>query len=399
VRIHYEYIREQQQQDANLLQMHQRRPKLFFYIPMEGNIEILVFVKQGDDPNTAWRIALPSSMVHLTIRWFHEILGHCGSKRLRLTLNQRYYHPEMRKFIDRYACDACQRYKLSGPGYGLLPERNVRETPWDDVAVDMIGPWNVPIGDRIVQFKALTIIDPVTNLTELVRVSNKTSAHVASKFEQTWLARYPFPKNVIHDNGGEFTGWEFQRLLEKLNIKDEPITSKNPQSNAIVERMHQTVGNILRTLVHTTPPEDVTSAKRLVDEALSTTQHALRAAVSTALGSSPGALVFGRDMFLDVPMIADWHLIARRREQMVNESLRRENMKRRRYDYVQGQRVMMKVFKPNKLEATAKGPYRIVQVHVNGTVTLELRQAGETNEAVLERVNIRRIIPYKEPMG
>jgi hypothetical protein len=64
-------------------------------------------------------------------------------------------------------------------------------------------------------------------------------------------------------------------------------------------------------------------------------------------------------MFLDVPMIADWHLIARRREQMVNESLRRENMKRRRYDYVQGQRVMMKVYKPNKLEPTAKGPYRL----------------------------------------
>lgn len=397
--LNYEYIREQQQQDANLLQMHQRRPALFFYIPMEGNIDILVFVKQGDDPNTAWRIALPSSMVQMTIRWFHEILGHCGSKRLRLTLNQRYYHPEMRKFIDRYACDACQRYKLSGPGYGLLPERNIRETPWDDVAVDMIGPWNVPIGDRTVQFKALTIIDPVTNLTELVRVSNKTSAHVASKFEQTWLARYPFPKNVIHDNGGEFTGWEFQRLLERLNIKDVPITSKNPQSNAIVERMHQTVGNILRTLVHTTPPEDVTSARNLVDEALSTAQHALRAAVSTALGSSPGALVFGRDMFLDVPMIADWHLIARRREQMVNESLRRENMKRRRYDYVQGQRVMMKVYKPNKLEPTAKGPYRIVQVHVNGTVTLELRQAGANHEAVLERINIRRIIPYKEPTG
>jgi len=70
--LNYEYIREQQQQDANLLQMHQRRPELFFYIPMEGNIDILVFVKQGDDPNTAWRIALPSSMVQMTIWWFQK---------------------------------------------------------------------------------------------------------------------------------------------------------------------------------------------------------------------------------------------------------------------------------------------------------------------------------------
>ena len=389
--LNYAHIRQQQQADADLMQLRQRRPQQYVYVTMGNDIEVLCHVKPGDDPQTGWKIALPTAMVLPTIRWFHEVLGHVGGKRLRLTLNCRYFHPQMRRFIDEYACDSCQRNKLSGRGYGLLPERNIRETPFDDVAVDLIGPWKVDIGNQEVEFKALTCIDPVTNLTELIRVSRKTSAHIRAKFEQAWLARYPWPRNCIHDNGGEFTGEEFQLLLQQLNIKDVPITSKNPQGNSIVERMHQTVGNILRTLVHTNPPENIEDAEALVDEALAAAQHALRATVSTTLGGSPGSLVFGRDMFLDVPLIADWHLIATRREQLVNEALRRENAKRRRFDYVQGQQVLKKIYKPTKLGTRASGPYPINQVHVNGTVTIELRPG------IFERINIRRIIPYRNP--
>ena len=92
---------------------------------------------------------------------------------------------------------------------------------------------------------------------ELVRIDRKTSQHIRDKFEQTWLSRYPWPTRCIHDLGGEFIGHEFQLLLERCSIKDVPTTSKNPQSNAICERMHQTVANILRTVLYTNPPRTV----------------------------------------------------------------------------------------------------------------------------------------------
>jgi hypothetical protein len=154
--------------------------------------------------------------------------------------------------------------------------------------------------------------------------------------------------------------------------------------------MHQTVGNILRTMIYTDSPNTVTEARRLVDKALATAMHAMCASVSTTLGSLPGALVFGRDMFLNIPLIADWHLIAQRREQLVNESLRRQNLKRRRYDYIVGQRILKKVHDPTKLGERTEGPYTITIVHVNGTVTIEL------SPGVTERINVRRIIPYRE---
>ena len=93
-------------------------------------------------------------------------------------------------------------------------------------------------------------------------------------------------------------GFEFQQLLHTLHIKDVPVTSHNPQANAICERMHQTVGNVLRTLLYVNPPQNLGQANELIDSALAPATHAMRANVHTGLRSSPEALAFGRDMFL-----------------------------------------------------------------------------------------------------
>ena len=128
--------------------------------------------------------------------------------------------------------------------------------------------------------------------------------------------------------------------------------------------MHQTVGNVPRTLVHTNPPYNMTDAKHIVDDALATAMHATRTTVATTLGSCPGSLAFSRDMFLNVPLIADWQAIARNCEHHVNEFLRHANRKRRQYDYAPGQQVLKKVHNPTKLGVRTEGPYTIECVHV-----------------------------------
>ena len=122
-------------------------------------------------------------------------------------------------------CEVCQRNKALNRQYGHLPERHAPLMPWDMVAVDLIGPWKITVNDRDLEFNALTCIDPVTNLVELVRIENKTAAHVANKFENVWLARYPKPTKCIHDNGGEFIGADFQLKLEQHGVLDAPTTS------------------------------------------------------------------------------------------------------------------------------------------------------------------------------
>jgi hypothetical protein len=53
----------------------------------------------------------------------------------------------------------------------------------------------------------------------------------------------------------------FNSYWKSLALKMYSQPAKNPQSNAICERMHQTVNNVLRTLVHTNPPCNMTQAR------------------------------------------------------------------------------------------------------------------------------------------
>jgi hypothetical protein len=133
--------------------------------------------------------------------------------------------------------------------------------------------------------------------------------------------------DCIQDKGGEFIGGTFQWLLHSFDIKDVQSTAKNRQSNSIWERMHQTVGSTLRVLLYSNPPQNLTQARDIVDQALATAMHAMQVTIATTLGTIPGALEFSCDMFLNDPLIVDWHTITRRREQYVNDNLRRVNRK------------------------------------------------------------------------
>jgi hypothetical protein len=85
--------------------------------------------------------------------------------------------------------------------------------------------------------------------------------------------------------------------------------------------MHQTVTNVLRTLVHTNPPQNMTQARDIIDNALATAMHAMQTTVATTLGSTPGALAFAEDMLLNMLLIKDWQAIACTCEHYVYENL------------------------------------------------------------------------------
>jgi len=195
---------------------------------------------------------------------------------------------------------------------------------------------------------------------------------------------------LVHDQGTEFTGANFQLLFHALDIEPVPTTVKNPQANAICERMHRTCGDQIRTLLREDPPDTVENALELVDAVLAAAQRALRITINRTVGNTPGAMVFGRDMLLPIPILTDFNLIRQRRQAVIDENNRRANLRRRFHDYHIGDNILILTYDPTKLEDRAKGPYPITEVHVNGTVTIE-RAPG-----VFERINIRRIRPYRQ---
>jgi hypothetical protein len=124
-------------------------------------------------------------MVAETVKWFHQVMGHPGEKRLHKMLNKCYYHPRLHYHIDKLKCKDCQKHKLAGCSYSLLPEREVQIAPWEEIAIDLIGPWKVKVNGQQVEFNALTCIDAASKLDKLIRVDNETAKHICDKFTQS----------------------------------------------------------------------------------------------------------------------------------------------------------------------------------------------------------------------
>jgi hypothetical protein len=167
-------------------------------------------------------------------------------------------------------------------------------------------------------------------------------------------------------------------------------TSRNPQGNSLIERIHQTIGQVLRTVCASRNPKTKHEAEAVIEETLATAMHACRCACTSALEyNSPGAMAFGRDMFLDIPLIADILAIRNNRQLLVDQRLLRANAKRIKHDYAQGDLVWKRNYigLSDKLKNTVEGPFEITRVHTNGTVTIQL------SPSVTERISIRRICP------
>ncbi len=95
-----------------------------------------------DPAQSNWKIVLPKSMVVETIKWFHQVMGYPGEKRLCETLNQCYHHPKLCYPIDRLKCKDCQEYKLTGRAYGLLPSTLDRSCHQFDWTVEGQSQWS-----------------------------------------------------------------------------------------------------------------------------------------------------------------------------------------------------------------------------------------------------------------
>ncbi len=247
-------------------------------------------------------------MIWSTLHWFHAILGHPGSCCMLATLQTLCHHPHHCMHIECFVFNECQHAKPSGPGHSLLPEQDVAGAPWEEVAVNFIGPWPASSPHGIVEFFAFTCIDTTTNLVKIAQIFEKSSNHIATCFEYT-CSLYIQPMQVINDNWGEFTGFSFQQLLCLLNIKLVSTMNKDPQAYAICKQMYKTVATVLKALLLAQPPQSCRQVTLLVDDALSNAMHALQSTVSTTLQAMPGILVFSRDMFLNIPLLADWHTI------------------------------------------------------------------------------------------
>jgi hypothetical protein len=88
----------------------------------------------------------------------------------------------------------------------------------------------------------------------------------------------------------------------------------------------------------------------------------------------------------------DWEKVQQERNKTITASNSRENKMRIAKDYKVGDQVLIVLDADErrsqpKMDRPTRGPFEVIQVHNNGTVTIDRGNFSET-------INIRRIKPY-----
>ena len=230
-----------------------------------------------------------------------------------------------------------------------------------------------------VYLQAVTMIDPATGWIEIRTVPLAWTYLVANQVELAWLTCYPLSIKIIVDRGNEFLALFRAMIINDCSITVKPITSTNPQANAILERVHQTIGNILSTFK---VQNMVLDDKNPWDGILATTVFAVRATVHTTTQYTPAQLIFGRDSIRNQRHNVDSKTIRKQKQNFINIGM---NVKI----------VIEWITRTNK-ETRSKfnldaymGPYVFTAVRNNGTVR-------DRKVKVTDNFNIRNLTSYKE---
>ena len=160
-----------------------------------------------------------------------------------------------------------------------------------------------------------------THTTTKQAYFDKSSAMISTLVKKTWFSRYPCCKQIIYDNGSKFK-LHFKSQCDAYGIKCKPTSVKNPQANAILEHVHQTIMGMLRTaeidMANTVSESDIA-------DFLTHAAWAVHSTYYMVLKASPDAAIFGRDMLFDIPFIADWNKIGDYRQHQTDCNTRCEN--------------------------------------------------------------------------
>ncbi len=380
-------IGAEQKKDAYVQQLQEQAPdrlgELFEDIGRKSGPDHVV--TEIDTTDRKQRIIVPKSLRNRLLTWYHTMLVHPGSDRLYFTLRQHYSWPHMHQDIRNFTkhCDACQRGKRRLRGRGKVPLKDPETEPWKDVALDLAGPWGATVDGKKISFWTLMIIDMFTGWVEIIPIETKKKEVIRDLFVEEWLRRYPRPSRVIFDAGGEFDNVDFQSTCALWHLTVEPITVKNPQANAIVERMHRVLGDMLRVQLTTKHKNE-----NVIKDLTSAAAYGIRATVHGVTRYSPAQLVYSKDMILQTNMIADVELVRQRRQAAIAINNARENKRRIAHKYQAGDKVLIISGGLDPKLKLHEGPYTVVSYNKsNGT--LHIRRKN-----YIKPINIRQVRPY-----
>ena len=177
----------------------------------------------------------------------HDRYGHMGKIKLLECMKERMFTPFLNKICVDVAttCESCQKGKYQRI-YASPPVLKLSmNEPFELVVIDCVS---YPMTARR-NVGMIVMVDHKSKFAYAVPVKNKTSENVARVVSSNLLPMcVSKPVRMLSDNGPEFVGSSFERMLSEWNIEHVLTTPYMPSANGLAERTIRTLSEILRMM-------------------------------------------------------------------------------------------------------------------------------------------------------
>lgn len=236
------------------------------------------------------QVVVPQKYRSAILKLAHDGLmgGHQGAKKTLLKLQTEFFWPAMQADAKRFvaSCDLCQRTTPKGhTTRAPLVRVPVIETPFQRVAIDIVGPLNPKSaqGNRYI----LTMVDYATRYPDAVALPSVETERVAEALVEMF-SRVGVPREVLSDRGTNFTSEVMKEVSRLLSVKQLHTSPYHPIANGLVERFNGTLKQMLKRMCQERPTD--------WDRYLAPLLFAYREVPQESLGFSPFELLYGRNV-------------------------------------------------------------------------------------------------------
>lgn len=218
------------------------------------------------------QVIIPAASREDILKQLHT--SHQGIKKTQLLARESVFWRNINKDIEQMTkqCEVCQKYQPEQSQEPTL-HHSIPPTPWWKLGTDMF---------HINNKNYLIIVDYFSKYPIVSELGTLSSKRVVDTLKTTF-ALFGVPKELISDNGPQFSGSEFRQFIADWGITHTTSSPYHPKSNGLAERTIQTVKHLIRKCTDT-------------DADISSALLHLRATPIDQMAKSPAELMFGRPM-------------------------------------------------------------------------------------------------------
>ena len=180
------------------------------------------------------RVVVPPPLQENVLERIHE--GHQGISRCQMLTKASVWWPGISSAVQEMIqqCQVCARD--AEPTQKLLIPRPLPDYPWQVVGSDLF---------ELHGIQYLLVVDHFSSYPEVVGLSYTPSNAVISAL-RPMFARHGIPEVLRSDNGPQYASEEFEKFANTYEFSHNTTSPHFPQSNGLVERMVETVKQLLQ---------------------------------------------------------------------------------------------------------------------------------------------------------